>query len=204
MKKLIVLLVILVSLICVRDAPAPLLGSFYGKVYNSESNLPVKGVTIVSSMGYSGVSQADGSYDVPHWEADNFTLTATKNYYTTVVKSDSVRQREYIQLDWYLDYYGSKPSITEPDYNEWRPAGYEWEVTWRTAASTLGVRKVSLELRGPSGCSDDAHLTWIGQALTNDGSHFWTPQIECVNGCYISICAEDVCNNSDMFYITNY
>lgn len=173
MKKLIVLLMaVLVTLIYVKKAPAPLVGGVAGKLINVETGLPIKGVKAWTNLGQHVYSDSNGVYTMMHPECYNADVTWEKQSYETIVDNFTIGQRDIIVRDWAMDYYGSKPNITEPDYNEWRPVGQRWEVTWRTAASSLGVRLISLELRGPSGCLNDTHLAWIGQDLANDGSHF--------------------------------
>ena len=210
MKKLIVfLMAMLITLVIVSKAPAPLVGSMYG-IVTSQWGRPVANVRVkqIEHTGDLGISGSDGKYDVIIWENDNATITWYKNYYISVTQTGWVIvQRGIYQNDIRITYSGSVPRITEPDYNEWRPTLSPFEITWSTAASSLGVRRVALELRGPFGCSDDAHLEWITQDTANDGSFMFTPQNEYVNGCYIRIYAEDVVSNDDMgdaFYITHW
>lgn len=210
MKKLIVLLVMLGSLLCVRDAPAPLVAMMYGIITNAETGRPVKDVRMKQAehTGDMAISASDGTYSAVVWENDNAEFTWYKNYYLPITQYGwLIEQRGMYENNIVINYSGTKPRVTEPDYNEWRPVGSTFEITWSTAASSLGVRRVALELRGPKGCSDDAQLEWITQSTANDGSFMFTPQNEYVNGCYIRIYAEDVVSNDDMgdaFYITHW
>jgi len=86
----------------------PLMGALHGTITDSATHEPLSGVVVESSLGYSGISDGNGVYDMPHWEADRFTLTATRTGYLQYTDSTmSIGQRDYITKDIQLVALGS-------------------------------------------------------------------------------------------------
>ena len=76
------------------------MGALHGTITDSATHEPLSGVVVESSLGYSGISDGNGVYDMPHWEADQFTLTATRTGYRQYTDSNmSIGQRDYITKD---------------------------------------------------------------------------------------------------------
>ena len=177
-----------------------LVGMVYGVITNASTGRGIKGVTVSSNMGSTTLTDSTGNYQLSCAEASGVVITYSKSYYTTKSHTFTINQRDMIEYNTSLSYYGSLPTITSPVSGEWFELGYPVSITW-VNFPPLNTRQVRLELWGQVGCSTDKYIGTIRIEGSNTGAYNWNAQAEYTN-VYIKFYFEDVIVSSGRFSVT--